>query len=534
MAHSPTMIPVDSLVPHPANPRVRDRDDVIEQMLVQVQQTGFFNPAYAILVRPLPSDSNASLYQIIAGHQRTKMAKLAGLSEIPCWIQDMNDEEAYMALLLSNAQGELDPLEQGFHALQFDVYHGGGATGDLRTYAEALGGEIKNQFPRVSKLRSAAQVASKYPGPLQDLLGKSTHLYEISKTPENVWAVLTEMLIKKGWSYPDSQEYTKKVNEFNLPASPPGWLPADEVFRRYLEEPDSFPSQKKLAPRTVDRLRQHAQEVYDWIDNNGTMVDYHTFQDWLTEKSGEESWDFRAIAGYLAELKAGLEDRVEGWYHGTWEQHLSSLEDESVHLLLCDPPYGKAWHSRWRATHSGAHDEINGDETPQEAAARLEKMLCDFIPKLTDNSQVWIFCAADWELAGLFRDIIIQSGLTIDPHPIIWYKESSPAGMGDLVGQPAPIHEYLWRAVKGSPQLYSRIHDVLAHPRILNSSNHPAEKPVQLLKEIIEATTVPGQIVVDPMAGSGSTCVAAKETGRAWWGTEIELEHWETGQERLK
>lgn len=51
---------------------------------------------------------------------------------------------------------------------------------------------------------------------------------------------------------------------------------------------------------------------------------------------------------------------------------------------------------------------------------------------------------------------------------------------------------------------------------------HPTQKPVKLLKKIIEIFTDPGDIVIDPTAGSGSTLVAALELGRKAYGFEID------------
>lgn len=50
---------------------------------------------------------------------------------------------------------------------------------------------------------------------------------------------------------------------------------------------------------------------------------------------------------------------------------------------------------------------------------------------------------------------------------------------------------------------------------------HPTQKPVALLKTLIELFTDPGEVVIDPCAGSGSTLRAAKETGRSAFGFEI-------------
>jgi site-specific DNA-methyltransferase (adenine-specific) len=50
---------------------------------------------------------------------------------------------------------------------------------------------------------------------------------------------------------------------------------------------------------------------------------------------------------------------------------------------------------------------------------------------------------------------------------------------------------------------------------------HPTQKPVELLKKLIEIFTDPGDIVIDPVAGSGSTLIAAIEAGRKAYGFEI-------------
>lgn len=53
---------------------------------------------------------------------------------------------------------------------------------------------------------------------------------------------------------------------------------------------------------------------------------------------------------------------------------------------------------------------------------------------------------------------------------------------------------------------------------------HIAQKPVKLLRALIELTTIPGQLVLDPFCGSGSTLVAAQAAGRAFLGFEIDPE----------
>ena len=62
---------------------------------------------------------------------------------------------------------------------------------------------------------------------------------------------------------------------------------------------------------------------------------------------------------------------------------------------------------------------------------------------------------------------------------------------------------------------------------------HPTQKPIRLLKALIELTTQKGQFVLDPFAGSGSTLVAAKELMREYVGFEISKEYYDNAIERL-
>jgi len=50
--------------------------------------------------------------------------------------------------------------------------------------------------------------------------------------------------------------------------------------------------------------------------------------------------------------------------------------------------------------------------------------------------------------------------------------------------------------------------------------NHPTQKPIKLMQALIELTTRPGQLVLDPFAGSGATLVAARNLGRHYLGYE--------------
>ena len=62
---------------------------------------------------------------------------------------------------------------------------------------------------------------------------------------------------------------------------------------------------------------------------------------------------------------------------------------------------------------------------------------------------------------------------------------------------------------------------------------HPAQKPVKLLEKLIEIFTDPGDVVIDPCAGSGSTLRAAVELGRSAYGFEIDRNFYKRAKEEM-
>lgn len=62
---------------------------------------------------------------------------------------------------------------------------------------------------------------------------------------------------------------------------------------------------------------------------------------------------------------------------------------------------------------------------------------------------------------------------------------------------------------------------------------HPTQKPISILKQLIEIFTSPGDIVIDPVAGSGTTLRAAAEMGRSAYGFEIKKDFYKKAKEEM-
>lgn len=184
-------------------------------------------------------------------------------------------------------------------------------------------------------------------------------------------------------------------------------------------------------------------------------------------------------------------------------------------LVITDPPYGVDFVSS-RRTATAKKTKIANDGDPRGAADLVREVLAALLPRLADNAHVLVFTG--WRHEPLFREAVEAAGLTLKGS-LVWVKNNH--GTGDLKGSFAPKHERILHAVKGSPEMVSRIPDVL-HGKDAQNSEHPTEKPVELLRQLIEATTQRGDVVLDPFAGSGSALFAAHEAGRDFWGCELD------------
>ena len=76
--------------------------------------------------------------------------------------------------------------------------------------------------------------------------------------------------------------------------------------------------------------------------------------------------------------------------------------------------------------------------------------------------------------------------------------------------------------------------NVLVYPNILGNKHHPTEKPTMLMEDLIVNSTNEGDKVLDPFMGSGSTCIAAKQCNREYYGIEIDEKYYDIAKKRIE
>jgi site-specific DNA-methyltransferase (adenine-specific) len=95
-------------------------------------------------------------------------------------------------------------------------------------------------------------------------------------------------------------------------------------------------------------------------------------------------------------------------------------------------------------------------------------------------------------------------------------------------------HEQAFLLEKGKPPLPKRpLSDVMDMPYSGNKL-HPTQKPIPALVSLIRSFSLQGETVLDPFAGSGSTCAAALLTGRRYIGMEMDGAYFQLATQRLQ
>lgn len=99
----------------------------------------------------------------------------------------------------------------------------------------------------------------------------------------------------------------------------------------------------------------------------------------------------------------------------------------------------------------------------------------------------------------------------------------------------------IWAVKKGEKWIFNKPHDVSYlraefHTAVVSGkerTKHPTQKSLKLMKDIIRIHTDPGQKILDPFMGSGTTGVAALELSRDFIGVELSKEYFEIARERI-
>lgn len=193
---------------------------------------------------------------------------------------------------------------------------------------------------------------------------------------------------------------------------------------------------------------------------------------------------------------------------------------EPVDHIIRDPPYEQMMHDLHASTRLRRVD--GGSERRDLTFEGINEMRPAFVTEVERLNQGWFLAFCNVEGVWHWRDAICQTGMKFKT-TIAWIK---PDCTPKLNGQ-GPALGYECCTTTWAGKGYSKWNaggkrGVYTH--CANGPNrngqHPAEKPVTLMAELITDFTNAGQTVLDPFMGSGTTGVAALKLGRKFIGIE--------------
>ena len=245
---------------------------------------------------------------------------------------------------------------------------------------------------------------------------------------------------------------------------------------------------------------------------------------------------------------------------------MREMEDNSVDIIVADPPYNLSKGARWKWDNSVELKGMGGnwnkvmvdwdDMTLEEYWSFTVAWLGEAKRILKPTGSMWIF--GTYHNIGIIN-VILQMQEIEMINEIIWYKRNA---FPNLSGRriTASHENILWchkgnkkreyyfdyeyskngdftgDGLKGPGKQMRTVWDIRNNKdkSELKYGKHPTQKPIRILKRMIKLSSKEGDIMLTPFAGSGSECVAAKMCGREYIGFEVDKAYCEIAEERLR
>jgi site-specific DNA-methyltransferase (adenine-specific) len=193
------------------------------------------------------------------------------------------------------------------------------------------------------------------------------------------------------------------------------------------------------------------------------------------------------------------------------------MDGTTARMMFTDPPWNVAIGQDANPRHRQREGLANDDLSAADFRALLDGFLAAAAPYVTGD----VYCvlgASEWPtLDAAMRQAGYHWSATV-----VWVKDVFVLGRSKYHRRYEPIW-YGWRD-GGSSSFNGRrdLDDVWEIARPKRSEEHPTMKPVELVRRAVEASSQPGDAVLDPFGGAGSTLIAAEQTGRTAYLSELE------------
>ena len=201
-------------------------------------------------------------------------------------------------------------------------------------------------------------------------------------------------------------------------------------------------------------------------------------------------------------------------------EEMKKLKDNSVDMVLTDPPYGMSFQSNYRIY---KYEKITNDN----CLIWLDEFVGEIFRVMKDNTAGYVFCS--FHHIDKFK-VALEKLFKIK-NVLVWEKNNT--SMGDLKADFAPKVEFIIFIQKGRRMINGKRDPNIFKFARTGNKNHPTEKPVDLCEYLLSKFSDEGDIVLDPFMGSGTTGVACKNLSRELIGIELDETYFNIAKQRI-
>lgn len=220
-------------------------------------------------------------------------------------------------------------------------------------------------------------------------------------------------------------------------------------------------------------------------------------------------------------------------HNGDSIEFMKELDNNTIDAIITDPPYNISRDNNFKTMGRNGIDFGEWDKN-----FNLTNWIKIAQPLLKKGGNIVIF--NDWKNMSYIVEELEKNNFEIKDL-IRWKKTNAMPRNRDR----RFITDYevaVWAVKKGGKWTFNRLSDTYEIPEIVGgitpksekiNGGHPTQKPIYVMKWIIERLTNENDIVLDPFMGSGTTGVACKELNREFIGSELDKNYFNIAKQRI-
>lgn len=221
-------------------------------------------------------------------------------------------------------------------------------------------------------------------------------------------------------------------------------------------------------------------------------------------------------------------------YNKSCFDFVASLENASVDLVLIDPPYEISRPTNFASGGGVPRFAVSMDFGVWDKNFRgLDIILAEAYRVLRNGGT--LICFYDvWKITPLKAEMEKAKFKQIR---FIEWEKTNPVPLNSSINYLTGAREVALVGIKKAmPVFNAKYHKGIFHYPIYHNKDrfHPTQKPVELIKELIEIHSREGDLVLDCFAGSGTTALASFNSGRNFVGCELDAVYHEKSVNRLR